>query len=565
MVKKDFNFDINRLKNIPQSPGVYFWKDVLGNIIYVGKAINLQKRMQQYFKGSVNSYKTEIMVKKIADFEVHFANNEKDALLMEQTYIKQIRPAYNILLMDDKVYPYLKIQLMSDRIKYSTIYKHVNQDKNTIVIGPFVPAHGIKKLREILENQTLYQNGLLIKNSDSDFWQKKFNFVEKMLNNVENYKKILNEKIAHETTNYNYESASQIDRVIQVLNTFSNEQLALIKKYKSIDVFVFKAIGKTLHIFSLFYRNGLQIGQLFDSAYFELSVEDAILQFLKNHYVKHVVPQFVVLPYEYNNIELKGLKFIFPQKAELKKIIDYAFKSLESHIHLQQSSKKQIKDNLIELSNILNLKRVYNFIILDISHSNQNEKIGAVNFYLKGQEYRAFNRYFNLVSASSAENYLMSELAEKYLKTFVLKDIYLDVIFVDGGIIQVNAVKSVLKKFKLNLPVIGLVKNNKHMTENIYYNQRKIEINNENLLNYFRQIQERVDAKAKYKFNKKHRSNIFVEPLMELPNIGYKKVNALLKVFKSYENISKANLTELEKVLGKKDSKTIYEYYLLKK
>ncbi len=178
----DKNEIILMLKNVSTSPGVYLWKDAKQNVLYVGKAKNLRKRMLQYFDGAINSYKTNKLVSLIYDFDVYICKTNKEALLLEKAMIDRYNPEFNILLLDDRKYPYLKVQLLKDSLLINLSRKvNAKDSKNTFYYGPFPSGYGAKPILKLLQHETLYENGLLIKNKDYNFWINQFNKIKEIL------------------------------------------------------------------------------------------------------------------------------------------------------------------------------------------------------------------------------------------------------------------------------------------------------------------------------------------------------------------------------------------------
>lgn len=555
------NFDITRLNDIPESAGVYLWKDKTGLIMYVGKAKKLKTRMMQYFKGSVNSYKTSTMVEKIADFECVFTKDEKEALLVEQTYIKKYRPSYNILMMDAKKYPYIKVELTSKKLIIKKVYEVAKNTKSCVYYGPFVPSTGINALLNSLQSTAFYERGILVDHYTYDDWKIKFELIVDALEHIPQYIKYLENKINLYNEESNYEASQELWKTVGPLRYYNDKQIVEITKYESIDVFAFKAIENTLYVSVFFYRNGLQISRLFEQATFDLTFEEAASEFLKKFYAKHLVPKFICLDTELENIDFNLTKIRTPKQGELKLIIDSCTTNLNTNIHfLLNKANKSIKI-LHDIEEITGIKKLRNFIILDNSHNNSKSKIGAINFYRNGIEDNKYNRYYNLDIDSTGDYYLMQESLNKYIKSGLLESLEIDVIFVDGGKAQISSIERVLKNNDCWYNIIGLVKNDKHMTDHMIYNGQKIDIKNSKTLNYLRNIQELVDSKAKYKFNKKFNTLITTESLLEIPGITQEKINKLLHTFEKYEHIKEAQYWQLELVLGAKDGKSVFDYF----
>ncbi|UUD37115.1 excinuclease ABC subunit C [Mycoplasmopsis californica] len=566
-MKTESPFDINLLTNVPAAPGIYLWKNKFDEVIYVGKAINLKKRMMQYFKGSINSYKTTSMLKHIYGFEFIISKNEKDALLLEQSYIKKLRPKYNILLMDDRSYPYLKIKQKDNGLSFTKIYTPTKDDETTIIVGPFVPSFGASKLGKILESIVCTENGLFIKRKDNEFWKTKFEQAKNILKNIKTFKNELVAKEETYATKYMFEESNRIKKVLNAISDFESKQFFILNKVDNFDAFCFKQNNDKFYVQGIFYRNGLQVGQIFENGNSSADLKTATESFLKHFYTRYLLPKYVVLNEDFQNpnLDIMDTKFLFPQKGELKAVMNYLEDSIKINIETYLQSENEIRNSLTDIANDLNIEKLANFVILDISHTGQENKIGAVNFYLNGKEYKPLHRYYKLSSNSTDDFTLMRKTINNIIEYKMLKNIEIDVIFVDGGKPQITAIKDILKTNNIDINVVGLVKNDAHMTSHIIFNNKEIYLTNQSSLDYLRRIQEQVDARAKIKLNKANHKLIMTDSLKEIPNINEQKIKQLLNYFKSYENIKNASLKELEETLSKKDAKNVYEHFLFKK
>ena len=253
---------IEKLKNIPSNPGVYLWKDKNNRIIYVGKAINLKKRMNQYFKGSINSYKTTKLVEEIANFDYIICNNNKEALILEKNLIEKYNPEYNILLLDDRGYPYIKLKL-TNKLEI-TFTKKINhyKNENEIYYGPFPDNYGASTILKLLQRESFYKDGLPITNVDQNYWKEQFERIKNILSFKNSlYLNELKNKMLKAAEYEQFELALEYKKNIEYLNKMKENQIVELQNQKNIDAFIYKIIDDKIHILFSFYRWGILINQ----------------------------------------------------------------------------------------------------------------------------------------------------------------------------------------------------------------------------------------------------------------------------------------------------------------
>ena len=237
MLKLNFALDP---KTLPTAPGVYFWKNQEAKIIYVGKAKNIQKRIQEYLDGAQNSYKTSTMLTKAYGLDFIVCANEKEALLLEQELIKNHQPQYNILLLDDKKYPFIVVQLSKNKLEIKLRFYYKEQ-KNSFYYGPLPTGYGAKVLKDFLIRECLFANGLPITSTDAQFWTKQFQHAKAILSSsnqqvLQRLKRQMHEAAAQEQ----FEIAREIRDTINYLSQDLNQKQAInFKKSEHFDVIAF--------------------------------------------------------------------------------------------------------------------------------------------------------------------------------------------------------------------------------------------------------------------------------------------------------------------------------------
>ena len=537
----NFNLDIN---SIPSQPGVYFWKlDEV--ILYIGKANNLKKRIGQYTKGSINSYKTESLMSKANNIDYIITKNEKESLILERKLIKENKPKYNIQLMDDKRLPYIEVSL-KEKLNIKIIYKvkDVKQDYK-IIFGPFAQGNAAWNMLRFLESSYLYKEGLPIKNETKENWENKYNEIHNLLKGKKQgfIKKLINQMNTY-ADQENYELASNIKKTLDALSIDLNSQNISLDNNEDIDVFYFNIHEGHLSIALLFYRNGDLLSKTNYVLEIKTNEENAISEFITQYYNFKKMPNKIISNKE---LEFLGIKFLVPKQGKYKKILEIAELNSQANLELKILNHKNKKQQMIEsikwLENILN-KDITTLMIVDNSHTNNSYPVSMILIYKEGVYFTS--RKYNLEKRDrSADVDYMEQSVAKYFKN---KDnITPDLIMVDGGIAQINAVKKIVN----NIQVIGLVKNKKHITENICIDtNQKINFPNIKIHNYFKGLQYEVDKRAKT-YHRLKVSKSLDGFLTNVPGIGQVTEKKLLNHFKTYSNIYNATLEELEFVISR--------------
>ncbi|MBD5788929.1 excinuclease ABC subunit C [Mycoplasma synoviae GX11-T] len=567
---------LSLLKNVPKKPGTYLWKDQFDNVIYVGKANNLHNRMNSYFKGNINSFKTYAMFENIYSFDYFIADSPKAALILEKKYIDQYRPKYNIMLLDDKQYPYLNIKI-KDSLEIKQTYRVSKNSEFNIYYGPYPQSH-LFKFVKILQRIFLYNQGLLIKGKPKMYWIEKFNTLKEILKFKNNdFNNLLKEKMIAAADNLNFEAAIEYQKALEFISQFKEKQIIEISKYKNYDVFSFEEKNESIAIFYMLYIYGVQ--NIFQRKIIENydSLENIISNFLKEFYKNKALPDNIILDYKYKDLNLDldfKSKIIFPQKGINHDLIKLANENnnsgYESYLN-QKIILEQHKLNLWKnLASELFLDKLNSIFIFDNSHFNNSSPIGSCICYTKAEKnphlYASFNHekeQKELKIKSDIE--YMYHSVYKYLKRnhlFITKD---DIFILDGSSMQIKfAQKAILdfnKDFNANLEIklFGLVKDKNHKT-NLIINSKDeiIKISNESFL-FLSKIQEEVDLFAKKRMQKNQINLTFKSRLIQIKGISYKTEEKLLKHFGTFANIYNASFEELQKITNKSIAQKIKE------
>lgn len=604
-----FNIE-EELKALPHSPGVYQMKNAFGEIIYVGKAKNLKKRVKQYFQSKNHEPKIQAMIKNISEFEYIITDNEVEALILEANYIKKYRPKYNTLLRDDKQYPYIKISVQE---KYPRIYKvrEVKKD-GAKYFGPYPSAYAVNEIIDIIGNlYKLRKCSLKLDgtrkcqrpciyyhinrctapcsgNVDIKEYREEVNKAAAFLTGGEDIIKSLNERMIKASQDMEYEEAARYRDQIKALDLISEKQKAVSQANVDQDV-IGSAIGKEEACIQIFFiRNGKIIGSehyLLTNTENE-SGEQIISSFLTQFYTGTVyVPKEIYIESHIEDMELlekllsqkRGNKVSLkvPVKGEKSMLVKMTKKNaLEVLEKGSQRIRKNIDEGMKaieELKNILKLDQVPERIeAYDISNIQGVQSVGSMVVFEKGLPSKSNYRRFKIKSVEGPNDYKsMEELLERRINRGLSEDRQgfskmPDLILVDGGKGQTNIAEEVISNFGLSIPVCGMVKDDRHTTRGLIYKNNEIELNKSHITyQLICRIQEEAHRFALEYHRNLRDKTLFKSELDNIENIGEKRKINLLKKFGSVDAIKTKSVDELLSAGGMniKAAKSVYNYF----
>ena len=598
------------LKKLPDSPGVYQMKNVFGEIIYVGKAKNLKKRVRQYFQSKNHIPKIQAMIKNISEFEYIITDNEVEALILEANYIKKYRPKYNTLLRDDKQYPYIKISVQE---KYPRIYKvrEVKRD-GAKYFGPYPSAYAVNEIIEIIGNLYKLRKCSLkldgakkcqrpcmyyhinrctapcMGNVDPKEYREEVNKAIAFLTGGEDIIKSLNEKMFKASESMDYEEAAKYRDQIKALEVISEKQKVVSVADIDQDV-IGSALGIEEACIQIFFvRSGKIIGS---EHYLLTNIENAtreeiISSFLTQFYTGTVyIPKEIYIETEIEDMEVfekllsekRGNKVTLkiPVKGEKSMLIKMTKKNA---LEILEKGSQRIKKNIDEsmkavekLKSLLDLDEVPARIeAYDISNIQGVESVGSMVVFEKGIPNKSNYRRFRIKTVTGPNDYKsMEEVLERRINRGLGEDKQgfskmPDLILVDGGKGQTNVAEEVLGNFGLNIPVCGMIKDDKHTTRGLIYRNREMELSKTNIVyQLIYRIQEEAHRFAiEYHRNLRDKT-LFKSELDNIENIGEKRKINLLKRFGSVENIKTKSAEELAEAQGMniKAAESVYNYF----
>lgn len=599
-------FDIQeQLKKLPAEPGVYLMKDKYDNIIYVGKAISLKNRVRQYFQSSKNhSSKVKSMVGNIHQFEYIITDSELEALILECNLIKQYRPKYNVLLRDDKTYPYIKITLnedyprvlkvrrvLKDKAKYFGPYTNLSAVNDTLeIIRNTYPIRtcnididrAIKnKMRPCLNMHIKKCVGPCTGNVSKEEYNKMIEEIILFLSGKEEkFIEILKEKMKKCSEDFNFEEAAIYrDKIKNLEEIIQKQKIDTTISDLNQDVIAMARADNEACVQVFFIRNGKIVGRehfILDGV-MDSSKESILGSFVKQFYSQQeYIPKELIIEYEIeDNFILeewlsskKGQKVSIkvPQKGEKKSLIEMVSKNAEEYlVKFSDLNKRKYEKSLgalEELKQILSLestpKRIESF---DISNIQGVDSIGSMVVYTNGKKDKKEYRRYKIKTVIGPNDYgSMAEIVERRLKYGNLPDL----ILLDGGKGQVSAVKKVLDANNVEIPLWGMYKDDKHRTKGLISQEMEIELDKtSNLYRFVAGIQEEVHNYA-ITYHRSLRDKSLTKSILdEIDGVGEKRKKSLLNHFKDVENIKKASFEEILEVDGmnKKVAENIYNFF----
>lgn len=591
------NETLNRIKEklslVPNKPGCYQMKNKDGIIIYVGKAKKLKNRLSSYFRGT-HTGKTAKLVSEITDFEYIIVSSETESLIMEINLIKQYDPKYNILLRDDKSYPY--IELTNDDVPKLSIVRNLNRKKNKEhLYGPYpnVTAarntvnllnriYPLRKCRTFNKKPCLYYHigeclGYCTHNVDKIKIEQMKKDIIRFLNGDHSLiTKKIEEDIIKESEKLNFESAKELKELLDYINITLAKQKVEINDMHSIDVFGYYEEKDYLSIQVFFIRGGKIVERHSKIVPLIDDIENVLTRYIAEFYSKDILtPREILLPVNTNveileNILKTNIKI--PQKGTRKSLVEMANNNaknaLSEKFELIKRDEQKTIDANEELKNILKLEKLDRIEIFDNAHLFGTFNVSGMVVFKNGRPSKNDYRKFK-ISVDQNDDYgtMREVLYRRYFR--VLKDNLErpDLIIVDGGIGQINVALEIIDSLNMKIPIIGLKKNDKHRTEALIktkpIEEIKIDIKS-NLFHYLERMQEEVHNYT-INYHRELRSKGSLGSILNnIEGIGEKRKQELLKKYKTITKLKQLSLEELETVLPKNTAqnlKTFLENY----
>lgn len=581
---KDFK---EKLALVPTKPGSYQMKNKDGVIIYVGKAKNLQRRLRSYFTRTVTG-KTKMLVEDIDDFDYIVTSSELESLILEITLIKKYDPKYNILLRDDKSYPY--IELTNDKYPIVKIVRTPKRKKNkSHLYGPYPNASAARKTVNIInriyplrkcdklkKDLCLYYHiGECLGYCKKDISKETIDEMKKeIITFLKGDSKIISQKIEKEmikaSENLNYERALELKNMLEDINTTLKKQKIDLNNNYNFDLVNYYYENNYLGIEIFFIRDGLLFGRHNEIISSIGDISEEVTEYLIKFYDKGVLPHELLVPQEIDEALLEEyfkVKVSKPQKGKLKNLLDLAKENAKEQIELQGETLKQDEEErlkaLNELKNLLGLKELHRMESFDNSHLFGTFYVGGMVVFDDFLPNKDLYRKYKISAEAKDDLSAMKEVIYRRYFKVLMEDSYKpDLIVMDGGMLQINACKEILESLNLHIPIIGLVKDDKHRTNHIM--NENLEILNvdkdSKLFLFLTRIQEEVHRYAiSYHRNIKAKGALS-SVLDVVPGIGEVRKKELLKKFGSLKKMKEATQEELETVVTKEVAEKLFVY-----
>lgn len=564
--------DVNsKLNLIPHKPGCYLMKDSKGEIIYVGKAKNLYNRVRSYFTG-VNNPKNTKLVENIADIEYIITSNETEAFLLEINLIKKYNPKYNIALTDDKTYPYILITAEKHpRILYT---RNLNQKGK--FYGPYPNATSAREVANLLntifplrkckklpkEVCLYYHIGQCLapcvnKNLDNNSYTTYKREIDSILTgNINEEVKTLKQKMNLASENLEYEKASGYKKSIDALENLKVKQAVSIDIIDT-DVFGYVLEEDALSIQVFHIRKGMIVER--DGALLDVlgNFEDVFSGYIENFYFyqNNPLPKQILVPnlkLDFFHKELTKLTLI-PKRGKKKDLLELASKNaLEKLEFLKKKKESEYQRTIVamnELSKLLGYDNLRTLEAFDNSNLLGTNPVSAMVYFKDGNPVKNNYRKYKVKYVEGANDVAtMQEVVyRRYLKLRDEEKEYPDLIIIDGGKAQVDGAEDILKQLGVAIPVIGLIKDQNHKTDRLYYRNQEITISkNGNLFKLLERVQEEVHRFAIIFFRKTQRSNFLVTALDDIKGLSNKQKQEILKIIGDEDFRSKLDEMKLK-------------------
>lgn len=574
------------LSLVPTKPGCYQMKNKDGIIIYVGKAKNLKRRLSSYFN-RVQTGKTLMLVNDIDRFEYIVTTTEIESLILEITLIKKYNPKYNILLKDDKSYPY--IEFIEKPYPLLKVVRNVKRKKNkNKLFGPFPNVKAAKKTVEMLnriyplkkcintpKKECLYYHigeclGYCI-NPKVDTSEMSKEIVSFLKGNKEFITDKIKKQMQEASDSLNFEKAIELKEMLEDIEITLSKQKIDLNNNENFDMINYYYKNNFLCVVIFFIRGGLLFGRDYKIFEYYGEVEESLIEYIINFYDKNsVLPHEILISDEFDLSilqEFLNIRIIFPKRGKLKKLLDMAYENAKTVLNEKQEliTKSNEKRLLAEdeLRKILNMNTLHRIEAFDNSHLFGSYYVGGMvvfdDFLPNRKEYRKYKIDASVNDDLSA---MKEVIYRRYYKVLMENLTKPDLIVVDGGKLQVGVAKGIIDSLGLNIKVVGLAKDDKHKTSVlINENQEEVNINkNSNLFIFLSKISEEVHRYA-ITYHRNIKSKGMISSMLDvIPGIGDVRKKKLLKHFGSLKKISSSSLEELEEVLPSDVALELFNY-----
>lgn len=598
---------LERVKNeLPETSGVYIMKNVDDEVIYVGKAKILKRRVKSYFDDTPKTQKTYALVSNIDHFDYILTNSELDAFSLESNLIKKYKPKYNILLKDDKSFPYLKIDF-NERYPRLQIVRRPKNEPNVMLFGHYVTGTRISELMDMIKNAypirwcnknfdgkaklskpCLYGEigkclaPCVLENGEEEYKKVLDNVIEFLNGKTGHIKQELTKKMNELAKEMKFEDALIIRNQLHSLENIDKNLITSLSKDANFDVFGIQEKDEIFAVNVMMMRGGKNMGQInYPLANVVGTKNEVLLSFISNYYKEKLLPKEIValdlteddkviLQEFLLSSYLKTVKVTIPKIGVKKELVDNANKNANEFLeHYEERIERRYKmtqEALEKLQKLLHLKHLYRIEGYDISNISGEFSVASMVVFEKGEPSYKEYRKFKIKTVVGADDYKsMNEVLTRRLNNLIeCKEGFSkkpDLILIDGGFGQLHEAKAVIDELGLDIAVISLAEKNEEICT--CFDDKPIVLDlRDNALKLLQRVRDESHRFA-ITYHRNLRGKSLKSSISKIEGVGEQKASLLLKHFKSVDAISKASKADLMKVdgIGESLAETIFEFY----
>ena len=571
----------DKLKILPAMPGCYLMKNKDGDIIYVGKAKKLKQRVRQYFVGA-HDFKTTRLVSNIDDFEYIVTSSEKEALLLEINLIKKHTPPYNIMFMDDKSYPYLK--LTKENAPVLKVVRNT-KDRKAHYFGPFPDSgaawetakllnrfYPLRKCRRMPKKECLYYHmgqclAPCIRDIDERVYADMVSGIQKfMRGDVREMLDTLHREMEQASEELLFEKAQEKLSLIHAIEHVTAKQQIDFKDRKDRDVFGYYVDKGYISIQGFFLRGGKLLERTLSIEPLYENEADAFVSFILQYYANNPLPQEILIPKEYDITHLEEIldtKILQPLRGDKLKLVDMVLANAknahEQKFELVERKESRRYEGMEQLCNLLQ-KEIHRIELFDNSHISGTHNVSGMVVYRDGEPSKKDYRTFRLGEYISDLDSMKEVIYRRYFRLLKEGARFPDLLIVDGGYLQIEAAREIIEALDIPLTICGLVKDDNHRTSNLMdVNGNILPVKRDSSLFFLlTQMQDEVHRFA-ISYHRKLRGKAMTKSILdEVEGIGEVRKKEIWKHFKSLKRLKEATIEEIRQVVPEKVAQNIY-------
>ncbi|MBS5682821.1 excinuclease ABC subunit UvrC [[Clostridium] innocuum] len=571
----------DKLKILPALPGCYLMKNKDGDIIYVGKAKKLKNRVRQYFVGA-HDFKTTRLVSNIDDFEYIVTSSEKEALLLEINLIKKHTPPYNIMFMDDKSYPYLK--LTKENAPVLKVVRNT-KDRKAYYFGPFPDSgaawetakllnriYPLRKCRRMPKKECLYYHmgqclAPCIREIDERVYADMVSGIQKfMRGDVRDMLDTLQREMEQASEELLFEKAQEKLSLIHAIEHVTAKQQIDFKDRKDRDVFGYYVDKGYISIQGFFLRGGKLLERTLSIEPLYENEADAFVSFILQYYANNPLPQEILIPKEYDITHLEEIldtKILQPLRGDKLKLVDMVLANAknahEQKFELVERKESRRYEGMEQLCNLLQ-KEIHRIELFDNSHISGTHNVSGMVVYRDGEPSKKDYRTFRLGEYISDLDSMKEVIYRRYFRLLKEGARFPDLLIVDGGYLQIEAAREIIEALDIPLTICGLVKDDNHRTSNLMdVNGNILPVKRDSSLFFLlTQMQDEVHRFA-ISYHRKLRGKAMTKSILdEVEGIGEVRKKEIWKHFKSLKRLKEATIEEIRQVVPEKVAQNIY-------